>query len=76
MYEHPTDLTVGGIPPTVCFLFILFTFVRSIMDNAVKSRATVRQQEPLGKLAGSVFRRGSRPLRMENKCPMTSSQVH
>ena len=41
----------------------------------LKLRAIVRQQEPSGKLAGSVFRRGSRPLRMENKYPMTSSRT-
>ena len=70
-------LQVSQSDTTNSLLFIyLFTFVHSIVDSAVKLRATVRQQEPSEKLAGSVFRRGSRPLRMENKCPMISSQVH
>ena len=70
-------LQISQSDTTNSLLFIyLFTFVHSIVDSAVKLRATVRQQEPSEKLAGSVFGRGSRPLRMENKCPMISSQVH
>ena len=60
---------------TICDI-LAFYFMHSIMDSAVKLRAIVRQQEPSGKLAESAFRRESRPLRMENKYPMISSQVH
>jgi len=46
------------------------------MDYAVKLRVIVKQQEQYESLAESAFRRGSLPLRMVKKCPMTSSQVH